>query len=262
MRPGNCRLISKMMKYPKNFKDLEWDNVIENPELLANKAIELKDFQSNQRITLPIQDEPFQRALGVRLEYNWRLGITVNENGWSEEKARLQLRNLNLQESVLIHFRKTIELLKAQNETVLVEVSGVFTTMNAFLPYEKLIVMTRRSPNEFEQITGRIIEILRNYLVWLDRWGVDYIYFTDAVAGVDIVGPKFARKYLGPLLLRILPVAEDFQQAKVLLCPRVFLTLEIMDSIRPSKVGPFYASSCSAFKLEVPIGEGYRLVSL
>lgn len=259
MRPGNCRLISQTMKYPADFHQLDWPEVLNNPQDLVAKSIQVMNFQKASRVVLPVQDEPFQRALGVRLNYDWRLGIKVDTSNWQEDQAIDHLKSLELNKEDLGCFFETIKQLKNQGLEVLVEVSGVFTLMNAFLPYETMILMTRKNRPLFDQITQRIVPLIINYMAWLDELGVNYIYFADAVSGVDIVGPRFFKKYLGPLVLKIMESVKNFQTSEVLLCPRSFLSLEIMERLEKDPAGIFHSTACSAVIGDVPIGPAYSL---
>lgn len=259
MRPGNCRLISQIMKYPASFSQLDWPKVLDDPVALVERALQVKAFQKASRVVLPVQDEPFQRALGVHLVYDWRLGIKVDTEYWQEDQAIEYLQTIYLTKDKLAVFFEVIKQLKDQGEEVLVEVSGVFTLMNAFLPYEKMILMTRKNRPLFDKITQKIVPIIIQYMTWLDELGVDYIYFADAVSGVDIVGPRFFKEYLGPLLLQMMDSAQSFKTSELLLCPRSFLSLELMGVLEKDRQGIFHSTACSALIGDVPIGEAYSL---
>lgn len=260
MRPGNCRLISDINKYPADFKQLDWSEVVDNSDLLVEKALQVKTFQGVHRIAFPIQDEPFLRAIGVKLDYDWRLGIRVEASDLDYDQRVDQLLKLKLDERPIQVLEEAVSRLKLDQEEVLLEVSGMMTIMNAFLSFEEIVLMTRKQADLFKQISQRIEGILRDYLLEVCSWGMDFVYFADAVAGLDIVGPRFFLKHIGPHLLEIFKPISQLKGTHFLLCPRTFRSMVLLDCLVADEAGHFHSTACSAFTLEAPVGPAYQLL--
>ena len=258
MRAGNCRLISEIVKYPDSFKSIDWPEVVNDPNELVRRAYETKEFQAIDRITFPIQDEPFLRSLGVKLEYDWRLGIRVEESRLNKEEVLNHLLSLEIDWEPIEILKQAIVELKKNNQEILLEVSGIMTIINAFLPFEEIVILTRREPEIYQRICQKISDILREYLFEVITWGIDYIYFADAVAGIDIVGPKFFIKYIGPYLVDVFEPVSKISRTHILLCPRTFRSMVLLDRIKEDESGIFHPTACSAFAIEMPVGPGYR----
>lgn len=236
--------------YPTSFQDLNWPAVLDDPQALYQAVLTYKDFHQLEAVTLPLHDDPFLRALGLDLIYDWDLGIRVKAAGPGPSQAQpWSHRPIQV-------YQDLIRQLQNQSILVTLEVSGIFSVASNLQPMEDLIRMTRKDPQGFQQIMETCTSWILQWLDWMGT--VDQVYYADATGGVDIVGPRFYGAYLGPWTHRLLSQVPG--QVPLLLCPRTFFSLEILDRVQADPQGRIHRSLCSSQSLLRPQMGSYRLI--
>lgn len=122
---------------------------------------------------------------------------------------------------------QAIELLKAQGENVLFQVSGPLTILNSLLPQEKLFRMLLKEPEKAMELFHKIGEDSLKLMKCAEKAGADILSFADPMGGVNIVGPKIAERIAVNFTADFLKKSSKTldRETMILLCPKTALAL-------------------------------------
>lgn len=260
MRLGQCTYL-QTPDFPAEITQYNLTKIQQQPLLMAKVAVLIKEHFHKQQVTLPVIGAPLLRAIGIEVTSDWHKGIQLPKYRYPTPQSLSDFTGFELNEAVLAPLFEAITILKTQGETVVIEIPGAFAIFNALINYENIIISSRKNKAAYAFIMAESTKIIQQYLLALDQAGCDYIYFADAVGGVELMGPRFYKQYYAPAMLDILSVLADFTQAELLLCPRAFVSLQVLDCLKPHPNGLIRATSCVAQHFDAAIGDAYTIIN-
>lgn len=238
----SCNYI-KTIDYPNHFKMLDWPVILADPNLYLQAVLDFKNYHHLNQISLPLHDQPFYRALGLGVDYDWDLGIKI-------QPAQTNQIPKAFNHDIILVYQELIGSLKSMNIPVTFEVSGIFSVASNWIELDKLILLTRKNPDQYGKIMAQTCSLIVDWLFLMAQAGVSDFYYADAVGGVDIVGPRFYGQHLGPWTYRLLKARKE--KLAILLCPRSFFSLKILDLFEENHQGLYHQSLCSSESLQRP----------
>lgn len=134
----------------------------------------------------------------------------------------LKLPDYDFTKGRLAETLKAIEMLKADGESISVNVTGPITTLNNLMNPSKIFKIWRKEP---ELMTSVIDKLKTQILEYIDRAieaGADIIAYEDPVGALNILGPKFfeaqGRNYSYPFVKEAIDLIGD--RATIHVCPK------------------------------------------
>ena len=120
--------------------------------------------------------------------------------------------------------------LKAQGETVCLEVTGPFTILNALMEPRKVFKAYRKDHDGMVKVFEKLGNSLLAYIEAGKRAGVDVFIFSDSAGAPELLGPKFMTQavedFYHPFLKRVGELMDD--RCIFLLCPK--FTFAVIDT--------------------------------
>ncbi len=112
--------------------------------------------------------------------------------------------------------------LKAEGETVCLEVTGPFTILNALMEPRKVFKSYRKDREGMKAVLDKLAGDLLAYIGAGRRAGVDVFIFSDSAGAPELIGPKFTAQaiedFYHPFLERAAALMDE--SCIFLLCPK------------------------------------------
>lgn len=112
--------------------------------------------------------------------------------------------------------------MKAEGETVCLEVTGPFTILNALMEPRKVFKAYRKDREKMKDVFVKLGAGLLGYIEEGKKAGVDVFIFSDSAGSLDILGPKFLtdgiEDFYHPFLKKVNRLMDD--SCIFLLCPK------------------------------------------
>ena len=120
--------------------------------------------------------------------------------------------------------------LKAQGETVCLEVTGPFTILNALMEPRKVFKAYRKDPEGMKKVLNKLSNDLLAYIKAGKEAGVDIFIFSDSAGAPELLGPKFMTQgvedFYHPFLKKVEELMDD--SCIFLMCPK--FTYAVIDT--------------------------------
>lgn len=118
------------------------------------------------------------------------------------------------------------KLLSERGETVILEISGPLTILNALMEPHLIFRALRKQPQQMNAVWEILSDLLLDYVLRAEKAGA-IISFADPIGSVNILGPKLTeqltKEFTWPFLLRL--ARETRPDTLVSLCPKTALAL-------------------------------------
>ena len=112
--------------------------------------------------------------------------------------------------------------MKAEGETVCLEVTGPFTILNALMEPRKVFKAYRKDQEGMKQVLAKLGDDLLAYIKAGKEAGVDVFIFSDSAGAPELIGPKFLtmamEDFYHPFLNKVSELMDE--SCIFLLCPK------------------------------------------
>lgn len=194
---------------------------------MAKLSAAKKMAQESKFCRLPFDHTVEAEAFGGQIKYNGKMPPYISAYHCHSLNEILALAEVDFTKGRIKEVLNACRQLKADDFSVLLEVSGPFTILNGLLPTEILLRAIRKEPEQFAQAWGKMTTFLLKYLEEITECQVDVISYADPLIGADILGSKraldFAETFVYPFLKQA--EAQLKKQALILLCPKISFSL-------------------------------------
>ncbi len=179
-----------------------------------------------------------------------KFGPRVAAYAYQSVEELTTLSDIDFSQGRIREVLKACQILKAQGERVVLEISGFMTVLNSLIDPTKIFVAWRKDAATVEKILRIIADNLYPYFVEAKKSGVDIISYADPVGSVRIMGPKYteiiAKDFNLPLLKKAAALADE--NCIIHLCPKTSLILLGLELAEKKEI-PFsknikYAEAC------------------
>lgn len=200
-------------------------------EDLAKVAVHIKKENGYQYCSLPYDTAVHAENLGAPIQYDESpLGPRKAEDLLDEPLEFLNLPPLDPSKGRLSEILRACTLLKDQGEIPVLEIRGLFDVMNSLIDIPKVIMALTRK-GEIEQIAEKMRKDIITYFKAAEEAGCTFFMYSDASAGVSLIGPRFSKKvaesFTLPLIKEWMEVMGD--QCVLQVCPKTSFLLTGLD---------------------------------
>lgn len=197
----------------------------ETMEVLAR---EIKKQEGSTFCELPFCHTVEAEAMGAQIRMgDERTGPRAGTPVCKTWQDVLALPDIDFSEGRIAQVLAACQSLRAQGETVVLDVSGPFTILNSLMDGKDLFPLMRKAPEAMERILEKMEKNIVSFIMEAVRADVQMISYADSAGGVNILGPKHgawvAERFTYPLMKKL----EDAlpEDVLMLLCPKTTLAL-------------------------------------
>ena len=217
-------LIQKLhLKFPESYC---------NAQIMAHIAKEISMAEQSSICVLPFCHTVEAEAMGGNiLLTDGKFGPRTKEYAYQSIEELLELPDIDFSKGRIRAVLDAGRILHENGQKAALEISGLFTILNALIDTAKVFKAWRKNAVLVEQIMAKLSENLYAFFAEAKKAGFSIISYADPAGSVSIVGPKFAemaaRQFTYPLLKRVQELADE--DCIIHLCPKTTLTLLELD---------------------------------
>lgn len=194
---------------------------------MAVYACAVRKEEGKSYCKLPFDTAVEAEAIGAVLKYDDSpLGPRKDRDLISEPKEILDLPEIDPAKGRMAEIIKACDILRQEGEVVVVEVRGLFDTLNGLIDIQKIMMTWVMEPNVMQQICDKIRNDIVKWLVAV-KDHCDLLTYSDSSGGVNVIGPRLAKQmvewFTYPLMKEIENILDE--ENAVWLCPKVAFML-------------------------------------
>ena len=191
--------------------------------LLSTKLKKMKD---NSLCRVPFCHTVEAEAFGSSVTYDHKYGNRIKEYAIDSLDSIPELK-FDTSKGRILEVVKSIEVLKAAGEDVVVEITGPFTIATSVIDSQTFFKALRKDKEKAKDLLEIITVKTAEYIRMVVQAGADVISITDPAGTLDITGEKIYRELSGPSTLKILEMVKgDLGDALIHLCGKTSTSLE------------------------------------
>ncbi len=207
------------LEFPKSYNDAS---------IMAEISLAIKKEEGSRVCLLPFCHTVEAEALGGMINLSeGKFGPRAAAYAYNSVEELLKLPDINFNQGRISEVLKSCQMLKAQGETIVLEVSGFFTILNSLIDVTKIFKAWRKDAQTVEKIFNFLAKNLYLFFKEAKKAGVAIVSYADPTGSVNIIGPKYtelvARDYTLPFLNKAAALADD--NYIIHLCPKTSLIL-------------------------------------
>ncbi len=214
---------------------LEFPKCYQDAEIMAEISRRIEKESGNLLCILPFCHTVEAEAFGASINLSEGIfGPRAATYAYQSVEELLALPNIDFTQGRISAVLKACQILKAQGETVALEVSGFLTILNSLIDVTKIFKAWRKEPETVTNIFHKISANIYRFCEEAKKAGVSIVSYADPAGSVNIVGPKFTEKlavgYTYPLLKKVSSLSDE--NFILHLCPKtslIFFGLELAE---------------------------------
>ncbi|AZV57045.1 uroporphyrinogen decarboxylase family protein [Clostridium sp. AWRP] len=178
-------------------------------ELIAKLAIEIKKFYNSTFSMVPFCRTVEAEALGANIKMgDSKIGPRVGKYAFSSIESFNNLKTIDLNKGRIAQVLKSVEVLKQQNERVVLNVQGPFTIMSSLIDPMLFYRAVRKNRDIVEKFMSVIVDSIVKIIEEGVKKGAQIISFGDSAGTLSILGPKMYKDYSGRYSFSVLKKIE------------------------------------------------------
>lgn len=198
-----------------------------NGEDMAKVAVYIRETSGAQYCRLPYDTCVIAENLGASIKYDDSpLGPRKAEDLLKNPLDFLDLPALDPTKGRLAEVMRACTLLKERGEIPVLEGRGIFDVMNSLIDIPKVIMALTRK-GEIEKIGEKLKTDLMVFYKAAEEAGCEFFTYSDASAGLSLIGPRFSKKvtecFTLPLLKKWMEKMDD--RCTLQICPKTSFLL-------------------------------------
>lgn len=222
---------------PENWATIATQSALPIPELhlhhenMVNLALALRQQSHSRVCTLPFCHTVEAEALGGIINYgDATAGPRAKEYICTRAEELLELPEINLSAGRIHEVLLACQVLHNQGETVVLELSGPLTILNALIDLRHIFKAMRKNRPLMREIYHKLQHALLLYVQAAKDAGVDFLSYADSSAGVNILGSRLLGEMLEDFTFDFLQKTVKITAGSpmLLLCPKT--TYALVDS--------------------------------
>lgn len=207
---------------------LSFPEVYFQREEMVRLALAVKAAENRSLCILPFCHTVEAEALGANIRYGDRQ--TTPHAGTpvcSSVDDLLALPEVDFSSGCIAEVLAACRMLREAGETVVLEISGPLTILNALMDSTLIFRALRKQPDQMRPVFEKLHRLLLDYIQQAEQVGVNLFSYADPIADVRIVGPKIAENLTSEYTCQILKNMEFSTNPDTLitLCPKTALAL-------------------------------------
>lgn len=241
-------------KIPKDIQEitgLRFPMVHTKGEYMSKLSKALKENKKDIVCRLPFCNTVEAEAFGGKIKLgDDKTGPRVESYVCDSLEELISLNKMDLNSGRIKEVLKAVELLKAQNEIVVLNIEGPFTIISSLIDSTKFYKAIRKNRDVVNDLLYVIEKSIVEYAIEAERRGVDIISYSDPVGALDLVGPKVFKEVSGPSSIRIIKgMREKISKSVIHVCGKTSSSIENM-------------GMCSSERIEYDKGKKYGVAMM
>ena len=225
-----CKRANESGFSDKIIRDLKlaFPGTYNDADIMAKTAVAIKKETASQICLLPFCHTVEAEALGGRINLSeGKYGPRAADYVYHSVDELLHLPDFDFEQGRLSQVLKACRILKAQEEKVVLEVSGYLTILNSLIDITQIFKALRKDAEQVTEVFNILANNLYSYFEEAQKAGVDIISYADPAGSVNIVGPKYTEIIASKFTVPFLKKATTFVDEKCIihLCPKISLIL-------------------------------------
>jgi len=211
--------------------NLEFPDAYMHSETMQVLAKAIKEHDDAAFCLLPFCRTVEAEAMGAVLNYgDANTGPRAKDPICEGIDDVLALPSVDVTKGRMAEVLRACAELKAQGETVCLEVTGPFTILNALMEPRKVFKAYRKDAEGMKKVLDKLSGDLLAYIKAGKDAGVDIFIFSDSAGAPELLGPKFTTQgvedFYHPFLKKVEAFMDD--SCIFLLCPK--FTYAVIDT--------------------------------
>lgn len=196
---------------------VKFPDVHKSAEHMALLSKTIREYNEDFFSIVPFCMTVEAEALGGEINLgDEKAGPRVSNYTFKSIEDLKDLREIDFTTKRIAQVLKSVELLKSEGETVIMDVQGPFTIISSLIDPRVFYKAVRKNRDEVE----RLMEIVqKNSVEFIKegvKSGVDIISFGDSAGTLDILGPKMYKELGGKYTYNVLKEAENYLQDSII----------------------------------------------
>jgi len=197
-------------------------------EDMVKLALQIKQERKSSFCKLPFDTCVEAENLGGMIKYDESpLGPRKSEDCLKETEEFLSLPGMDPSKGRMAELLKACRILTEQGETVALEIRGIFDMLNSLMDIQKVFMTCAGKPDLMKQVCEKAKTDLITYFLAAEKAGCHLFFYSDSSGGVNIIGPRFAKKIVDwftyPLIKELERVLS--KESIVHMCPKIAFML-------------------------------------
>ena len=210
---------------------LEFPDAYMHSDTMQTLAKAIKEHDGADFCLLPFCRTVEAEAMGAVLNYgDANTGPRAKDPICGSIEDVLALPSVDVTKGRMAEVIRACAELKAQGETVCLEVTGPFTILNALMEPRKVFKAYRKDTEGMKKVLDKLNSDLLAYIKAGKDAGVDVFIFSDSAGAPELLGPKFTTQgvedFYHPFLKKVEALMDD--SCIFLLCPK--FTYAVIDT--------------------------------
>lgn len=171
------------------------------------------------------------------MTYDHKFGNRVKEYAIDDLNQIEDLRDFDLTKGRIAEVLKALNILKKDNEKVVVEITGPITVAISILDSSKFFRAVRKDIKKINNLLEIIKDAIVDFIFECIHQGADVVSITDPAGTLDIVGEKLYKDLSGKAIYSILKRVEDKLGDSIIhLCGKTSTSLETVGFIETEEI--------------------------
>ena len=210
------------------------DETLPFPEVYCQRdeivrlAQAIKAADGSSLCILPFCHTVEAEALGADIRHgNRHTGPRAGQPICTSTESLLALPDVDFSSGRIAEVLAACRALREAGETVVLEISGPLTILNALIEPHLIFRALRKQPTEMELVFQKLLTLLQSYIHLAEQAGVEFFSYADPMADVGIIGPKVAEQMTRTFTCQMLKNIEISTNPNtvITLCPKTALAL-------------------------------------
>ncbi|MBB6444388.1 uroporphyrinogen decarboxylase family protein [Bacillus benzoevorans] len=208
--------------------NLTFPDAYKNWDSMAELALAIKEHNHANYCELPFCHTLEGEALGGIIYYgDENGGPRGKEYICSTAEELLSLPAIDYSQGRMAEVLQACSLLRNKGENVVLYISGPFTILNVLMDPRYIFKIFKKNPAAMQDIFDKLASEIIRFVEEAQKVDVNLISYGDAMGGVNILGPKFAKQVVEMFTYPFLKRVEEIirRETILLLCPKTTFAL-------------------------------------
>ncbi len=206
---------------------LDMPGIFTEAAQMAAYAKAEKSRLGEQVVKLPFDTFAIGEALGAAIiKDSSPLGIRKEKSIISDIEEIVALPEICLENSRISEIFKACDILRNSGEKVALQIRGLSDTLNSFMEVQDIMMAMLKKPEEMQKACDKIRKDIIAYADEAQKH-CDIMFYEDSSGGINIIGPKLARKTVEWFTYPLIKELESMLcgSMKLAICPKTAFML-------------------------------------
>lgn len=202
---------------------LKVPELYQNAEDMVKTIIATRDEGGDPLLRLPIDTIALAENIGAAVIYDTSTtGPRKDVDVIASVREVLDLPPADPERGRMAEIMKGLRILKEKGEEPVFAIHGMFDTLNGLIDMQKIIMEFAMDPGLMQAVSDRIRSDIVTVCLAAEAAGARLITYSDGSGGINVIGPKFAKKVVECFLYPLMKELDEklARGTKVQMCPK------------------------------------------